>query len=150
MLERALREHRQVAVAYIDLDNFKSINDELGHAAGDELLRVAAARLRSVTRVDDRLGRIGGDEFVVICPRGDGPFEAAALAERLTEAICGDVTFARQRIPLRASVGAAVSLDGELDAEALLSRADAAMYEVKRRSRRQVSGLKGQPVVRIR
>jgi diguanylate cyclase (GGDEF)-like protein len=82
--------------------------------------------------VEDRLGRIGGDEFVVICPQGQGPFEAAALVGRLTDAINGDVMFARQRIRLRASVGVAISLEDELDAEAVLSRADAAMYEAKR------------------
>ncbi|MEY2430658.1 MAG: hypothetical protein QOC92_383 [Acidimicrobiaceae bacterium] len=140
-LERALRGSERVAVAYVDLNHFKSINDQLGHAAGDELLRVAAARLRSVTRGQDRLGRIGGDEFVVICPQGEGPLEAAALVERLTEAINGDVVFARQRIPLRASVGAAISVEGELDAEAVLTRADAAMYEMKRRTRSQESAL---------
>jgi diguanylate cyclase (GGDEF)-like protein len=130
-----------VAVAYVDLDHFKAINDQLGHAAGDEVLRVAAARLRSVTRIEDRLGRIGGDEFVVICPQGHGPFEAAALVGRLTDAINGDVVFARQRISLRASVGVAVSVAGELGAEAVLSRADAAMYEMKRRVRSQESAL---------
>jgi diguanylate cyclase (GGDEF)-like protein len=111
------------------------VNDELGHAAGDELLRVAAARLRSVVRIDDRVGRMGGDEFVVISPQGTGPFEAAALRERLTDAVNGDVAFARQRIPLRASIGVALSEPGELDAEAVLSRADAAMYAAKRRAR---------------
>jgi diguanylate cyclase (GGDEF)-like protein len=136
-LERSLREHQRVAVAYVDLDRFKSINDELGHAAGDELLRVVAARMRSVTRALDRIGRIGGDEFVVICPQGQGDFGVTALVERLSEAINGDVVFAKQRIPLRASVGAATSLPGELDAEALLSRADAAMYAVKRQNRRR-------------
>ena len=134
-LERALRQSSQVAVAYIDLDRFKSVNDELGHAAGDELLRVAAARLRSVVRIDDRVGRMGGDEFVVISPQGTGPFEANALLERLTEAVNGDVAFARRRIPLRASIGVALSEPGELDAAAVLSRADATMYEAKRRAR---------------
>jgi diguanylate cyclase (GGDEF)-like protein len=94
-----------------------------------------------VTRVGDRLGRLGGDEFVAICPRGEGPFEAAALAARLTEAVNGDVVFARQRIPLRASVGVTIAVEGELDAEAVLQRADAAMYAVKRKARAQASGL---------
>lgn len=130
-IERLLRESRQLVVAYVDLDHFKSTNDEFGHAAGDELLRVTAARIRSVTRVQDRIGRMGGDEFVVVSQRGDGPFEASELADRLVGAINGDVTFANQRIPLSASVGASVSLEGETDAEALLARADAAMYEAK-------------------
>ena len=135
-LERALRTSPQVAVAYLDLNGFKAINDELGHAAGDELLRVAAARLRAAIRTDDLVGRIGGDEFVVICPQGHGAFAEADLLRRLARAIDGDVTFARQRIPLSASLGVAVSLPGELDGEAVLSRADAAMYEAKRCHRR--------------
>jgi len=145
-LERALREASQVAVAYIDLDRFKAVNDEMGHAAGDELLRVTAARLRSAIRIDDRLGRIGGDEFVVICPRGDGDFEEEGLAARLTDAINGDVMFARQRIPLRASVGTAISHPDEIDAEAVLHRADMAMYVVKHQSRTDAaSGVAGPP-----
>lgn len=132
-LERALRESRQIIVAYVDLDHFKATNDAYGHAAGDELLRVTAARMRGVTRMQDRIGRMGGDEFVVISHRGAGPFEANELVDRLRTAINGDVTFANQRIPLAASVGAALSLEGETDADALLARADAAMYADKRR-----------------
>jgi diguanylate cyclase (GGDEF)-like protein/PAS domain S-box-containing protein len=141
-LERALREWGQVAVAYLDLDHFKATNDRFGHAAGDELLRVAAARLRGAIRGDDQIGRIGGDEFVVICRQGHGDFDASALVDRLANAINGDVMFAKQRIPLRASVGAAVSEQGEIDAEAVLTRADAAMYEAKRRSRVTTTGLR--------
>jgi diguanylate cyclase (GGDEF)-like protein/PAS domain S-box-containing protein len=135
-LERALQTSPQVAVAYLDLNGFKAINDEFGHAAGDELLRVAAARLRATIRSDDLVGRIGGDEFVVICPQGHGAFVEADLLRRLAQAIDGEVTFAHQRIPLSASLGVAVSLPAELDGEAVLSRADAAMYEAKRCHRR--------------
>ena len=131
-LERSLRDSQSTAVAYIDIDHFKVVNDELGHAAGDEVLRVVASRLRSVMRSGDHLGRIGGDEFVVICPTDREAVDTSALVERLREAVSGDVTIARQRIPLRASVGAAGSLEGERDADAVLSRADAAMYEAKR------------------
>ena len=141
-LERVLREARQVAVAYVDLDHFKAINDDFGHAAGDELLRIAAARLRSATRSVDVVGRLGGDEFVVICPRGEDPFVPDELGGRLAAAINGDVVFARQRIALRASVGVATSRAGELDAEAVLHRADTAMYAAKRTQRR-VTGLLG-------
>ncbi len=131
-LERCLRTSGQVAVAYIDLDHFKGINDELGHAAGDEVLRIAAARLRAAMRSHDVLGRMGGDEFVVVCPQGRSPLDAAAVQARLTEAIEGEVAFAKQRIALRASVGVTLSTPGDLDAEGLLNRADAAMYTVKR------------------
>jgi diguanylate cyclase (GGDEF)-like protein/PAS domain S-box-containing protein len=132
VLEQALRSSEHVTIAYIDLDGFKQVNDELGHAAGDEVLRVVAARLRSVIRAEDRLGRIGGDEFVVICPQDGEPFGADALTDRLAAALRGEVTFAEQRIALQASIGAVVSEDGELDAEILFGRADAAMYDSKR------------------
>jgi diguanylate cyclase (GGDEF)-like protein len=131
-LERALRIHPRVAVVYLDLNGFKAINDELGHAAGDELLRIAAARLRTVIRSQDVVGRIGGDEFVVICPEGPGAFDETELVTRLSEATNADVVFARHRIELRASLGVAFSLPGEVDAEAVLIRADAAMYRAKR------------------
>lgn len=144
-LERALRDSQQVAVAYIDIDHFKGINDDLGHGAGDEVLRVVAARLRSVTRVEDTLGRMGGDEFVVICPSNRGAVDAPALVERLREAVSGEVTIAQRRIPLQASVGAAASVDSDRDADALLSRADAAMYKAKRRAHRDATGLTALP-----
>jgi diguanylate cyclase (GGDEF)-like protein len=132
-LERALRSSPRVAVAYIDLDGFKAVNDELGHAAGDEILRVVAARLRTVIRSDDLIGRIGGDEFVVVCPEGKEPLDEAELVARLGAALNDDVTFARRRITLRASIGVATSRSGEIDAEAVLTRADAAMYRAKGR-----------------
>lgn len=134
-LERVLLDGQQVAVAFVDLDRFKGVNDELGHAAGDELLRVAAQRMRAVTRRGDQIGRMGGDEFVVIAPVSRGQVDAQALAERLTDAIGGEVRFGLQRVRLRASVGVAVSVEGEIDAEGLLTRADAAMYSVKRGAR---------------
>ena len=135
-LDRALHDGTPVTVAYLDLDGFKAVNDDLGHAAGDELLRILAERLRRATRAQDRIGRVGGDEFVVLCPHGPGGPGTAEIAERLTAAVCGDVTFARQRIRLEASVGVVASQPGELDAEALLIRADEAMYEAKRLARR--------------
>jgi diguanylate cyclase (GGDEF)-like protein/PAS domain S-box-containing protein len=133
-IERLLRDGRGFALAFIDLDGFKRINDEFGHAAGDEILRVAAARLRGSIRPEDSLGRIGGDEFVVICV-SDAPFAPESLAVRLRDALAGDVAFARQQIPLHASVGATSSQGAGLDSEALLQRADSAMYAMKRRSR---------------
>jgi diguanylate cyclase (GGDEF)-like protein/PAS domain S-box-containing protein len=141
-LERALAEGGRVAVVFMDLDGFKETNDEFGHAAGDELLRVAAARLRGAVRGGDQVGRIGGDEFVVIARQDLAEVDASSLVDRLSKAVNGDVRFARQRIPLRASVGAAVSRDGETDADVVLTRADAAMYEAKRRARLRRSGLR--------
>jgi diguanylate cyclase (GGDEF)-like protein/PAS domain S-box-containing protein len=131
-LEQALRASAQVAVAFIDLDGLKGTNDDLGHAAGDELLRTVAARLRAVIRGEDRLGRIGGDEFVVVCPAGAGTVDQDELTRRLADAVRGDLVFANRRVGYRASVGVAVSEPGDIDAEALLTRADAAMYRAKR------------------
>jgi diguanylate cyclase (GGDEF)-like protein/PAS domain S-box-containing protein len=136
-VELALCEGREVAVAFIDLNGFKAINDSYGHATGDEVLRVAAARLLGATRPDDVVGRLGGDEFVVLCSI-EAQFDLNAFAERLRNMIDGDVTFAGRRIPLRASVGAAVSIANEVDAEAVLQRADMAMYVAKRTSGRLV------------
>ncbi len=133
-LERALVESAAVAVVYLDLDRFKSVNDQHGHAAGDELLRVAATRLRGAARAEDVVGRMGGDEFVVICRRGAEEFAAAALAHRFREAVNGDVAFGSRQLSLHASVGVATSTPGVYDAEALLSQADSAMYANKRRS----------------
>jgi diguanylate cyclase (GGDEF)-like protein len=133
-VERFLLEPQRVAVAFIDLDDFKAINDEVGHAAGDELLRIATNRMRSVTREGDLLGRLGGDEFIVVCAGEEAP-DPDELAERLTGALNGGVVVNGLRLELRASVGAAISLDGELGGEALLQRADTAMYAAKRKTR---------------
>ena len=131
-LQRMLAFEEQVTVAFVDLDEFKAVNDALGHSAGDEVLRVVASRLRAAIRGGDVLGRLGGDEFTVICATGDW-LDSVALADRLTTAIAGDVSFGDHRICLQASVGASTALAGELDAEGLLHRADAAMYAVKHR-----------------
>ena len=131
-LDEALRSAPQVAVAFIDVDQLKVVNDVLGHAVGDALLHLTATRLRRAIRAQDRLGRIGGDEFAVICPLTHGPVELEALGARLGDAVNGEVWLSDHRVQLAASVGLAVSEPGELDGEAVLGRADAAMYERKR------------------
>lgn len=133
-VEHFLLDSRRVAVAFVDLDDFKAINDEVGHAAGDELLRIATNRMRSVTREGDLLGRLGGDEFIVVCSGEDAP-DPDELAVRLTRALNGAVVVGGVQLTLRASVGAAISVGGELGAEALLQRADTAMYAAKRKAR---------------
>ena len=138
-LEAALLTSPRVTVAYIDLDGFKAVNDELGHAAGDDLLRVVASRLRTVVRSGDLIGRIGGDEFIIICPQTSVAVDEQELVTRLGGALNSDITFAGRWLPLRASVGVVTSEPGESDAEALLTRADAAMYRAKGRADRQYS-----------
>jgi diguanylate cyclase (GGDEF)-like protein len=132
MLARASREGSSVAALFIDLDNFKTINDTLGHVAGDELLKAVAARLHGVVREVDALGRLGGDEFVVLV--GDLPPDTAPtlVAERLLEALkqpfklgaAGDTT-----VTIGASVGIAVG--DSASAGTLLRDADIAMYRAK-------------------
>src|SRR6202044_822961 len=87
MLIRARREQTPVAALFIDLDNFKAINDSLGHACGDELLQAVAARLTAVVRESDAVGRLGGDEFVVVASELSFTSGPELIAERLLEAL---------------------------------------------------------------
>src|SRR5271155_238666 len=87
MLARSVRRQTPVAALFVDLDNFKSVNDTLGHAAGDQLLQAVAARLEGVVRDADALGRLGGDEFVVICEELALDAGPEVIAERLLEAL---------------------------------------------------------------
>ena len=133
-LERALWRARQeagrVAVAYVDLDGFKAVNDEQGHAAGDQLLRLVAAELSGVVRTTDTVARVGGDEFVILCEDAEAAWEAT-----LTERVRAAVEQAARSMPsepdVTASLGWAWS-DGHDTAEALLALADASMYSAKR------------------
>ena len=118
------------AVLFIDLDGFKQVNDEHGHAAGDRLLRRIAERLRSAVREQDLVGRIGGDEFLILCPEIGGHEPAVALAERIAELLRRDVALSAGG--RQASIGVAWSSGESIGAEALIARADRAMYESKR------------------
>ena len=125
---------RPIAAVFIDLDRFKAINDELGHAAGDELLVTAADRLRTVVRANDVVGRIGGDEFLVVCPDVGGPEEALEIAERVAATLRREVVLDVGPVDTRASVGVAWSSAEVTTADELVARADLAMYESKRRA----------------
>jgi diguanylate cyclase (GGDEF)-like protein/PAS domain S-box-containing protein len=120
------------AVMFLDLDRFKQINDRHGHAAGDELLSVVAARLRSVVRAEDMVGRFGGDEFLVLCPDVGGPEQAMKLAERLSETLRRDICLATGNIAHQVSIGVGWSDGDATDADVLVAEADGAMYESKR------------------
>jgi len=120
------------AVIFVDLNRFKTVNDELGHAAGDELLGVVASRLLQAVRADDIVGRIGGDEFLVIRPGVTNASEAMATARRLAETFRHEVRLKSGRLSCRASIGVAWSPARSLDAEGLVAMTDAAMYEAKR------------------
>ena len=119
------------AVVFIDLDDFKPVNDRLGHAAGDELLVVAADRLREVLREGDTVGRIGGDEFLLLCHGAGGEEQVRKLAGRVHQALHQDVDLQAGTVRLAGSIGIAVTAAG-LTADQVVAHADAAMYESKR------------------
>ncbi len=122
-----------VAVIFIDLDDFKGINDRYGHAAGDDVLRVAAARMLSVVPARALVTRLGGDEFVIALSEVDGIDEPIEVARRVTRSLGHPVEIGGSTIEMRASAGVAISGhgSGETGVEALLRMADFAVYSVK-------------------
>jgi diguanylate cyclase (GGDEF)-like protein len=119
------------ALLLLDLDDFKTINDSLGHSSGDEVLRVVAERLRGCLGPGDLAARLGGDEFAVLVPRVADEEEAVALGERLAAILRTPVTVAGREVLARASVGVRLARGGDEDPERLLRDADMAMYAAK-------------------
>lgn len=132
-LARARRSDAAVALLFIDLDDFKTVNDGLGHAAGDQLLTAVASRLRGVLRDTDVLARQGGDEFLVlIADLETAPSSAAeAVGGKLHEALMQPFLVDGAELRIAASIGVSVYPDDAADTEALLRHADAAMYRAK-------------------
>jgi diguanylate cyclase (GGDEF)-like protein len=132
MLARSARNHAQVAALFIDIDNFKTVNDTHGHAAGDQLLQAVAARLDGVVRGSDALGRLGGDEFVVICEELSPEAGPELVAERLLEALKASFKLGvDEESPFTISASIGIALGGRNSAEELLREADIAMYRAK-------------------
>ena len=123
----------QVTVLFVDLDNFKAINDGFGHDAGDRVLVEVARRLGELLRPEDTLARFGGDEFVVLCEEGLGLSEPASVAVRLGDALEQPVVLAHGEALVRASLGIAVTTDPRARPELLMREADLAMYQAKQR-----------------
>lgn len=134
-LEDALRQsgtlRAETAIVFLDLDGFKAVNDEHGHAAGDAVLIEAAERLRAAVRAGDVVARLGGDEFMVVAPGLDGEAGAARVAEKLVEAFREPFDIDGLAVRLSVSVGVALADSGATDGMKLLHAADAAMYEAK-------------------
>ncbi|HET6431327.1 diguanylate cyclase domain-containing protein [Dyella sp.] len=137
-LARARRELERLAVLYLDLDRFKEINDQLGHAAGDLLLREVARRLGGCVRESDTVGRLGGDEFAVLLPRIVKPEDAMAVAEKIRRELHQVFELAGRPAMVSASVGIALYPDHGENEDDLLKLADDAMYATKRRGGNRV------------
>jgi diguanylate cyclase (GGDEF)-like protein/PAS domain S-box-containing protein len=130
-LGRAGTSGASVAVIFFDLDNFKTINDSLGHAAGDHVLRVVADRLRACLRKEDLGARFGGDEFTVLVEHVDGAAAVLPIAERLLASMRKQIVLNGRDLLVGASFGIAIGGSGRDTATDLLRRADVAMYDAK-------------------
>lgn len=126
------RSHRaQFAVAFLDLDRFKHINDSLGHEAGDQLLQEAARRLQACIRKGDSVARLGGDEFVVLLPNVAETTDAAAVAEKILASLAAPFTLIGHEFRVTASIGISIYPKDGLDEDSLTKHADIAMYQAK-------------------
>ena len=129
------RNRRPVSVAYIDLDNFKTLNDSMGHGRGDAVLRQFGGMLAGALRASDIVARLGGDEFVVFLPE-TAREDAMAMLERVRHSL--ETAAAFRDAGITASIGLVVDDSAELDIDGLLQRADAQMYVAKRDSKNRV------------
>lgn len=130
-LALAHRENHQVAVLFMDLDRFKTINDSLGHMTGDALLQNVARRLSETLREGDTVSRLGGDEFVVVLPSLDQPKAAEKVALKLVDALAPPIDLGGQELRVSASIGISLFPEDGCDTETLLRNADSAMYHAK-------------------
>ncbi|MDA8058383.1 MAG: GGDEF domain-containing protein [Actinomycetota bacterium] len=144
-LAAAERARARIALLFVDVDHFKTINDRHGHSAGDAYLQAVAQRLNQAVRPGDTAARLGGDEFVVLCEdlRG-GEAEALAVAQRISQLLAAPVALADRLVEVGASIGVAVAEPGD-EAEVVLSHADEAMYEAKRNGRGRIELFRPRP-----
>ncbi len=144
-LARARRSGASVALLYVDLDDFKAVNDSLGHHAGDELLRRIAVRLRGVVRSTDLLARQGGDEFLILLTDldSDPRLSAEAVAKQVEAALLEPFSIADAEFEIGSSIGISIYPHDANDADTLLRHADAAMYEVKQAGRGGIASYGG-------
>ncbi|WP_293158315.1 CHASE2 domain-containing protein [Microcoleus sp. bin48.metabat.b7b8b9.023] len=136
-LERASSNQELVALLFLDLDGFKSINDTLGHRAGDLLLQAVAGRLKKCLRGSDIISRLGGDEFTVILPGIPGSEEAAKVAQKICDTIMQPFTLEEHTVSVTTSIGISLyPIDGQ-ESDILVNNADAAMYRAKEGGKNQ-------------
>jgi diguanylate cyclase (GGDEF)-like protein/PAS domain S-box-containing protein len=130
-LARSRRKHARIALLYIDIDDFKSVNDTLGHAAGDVLLQAIARRLELCVRNTDTVARLGGDEFVVILEEVRGSEDASAVADKIRSTLAQPVDIDGTTLRMQASIGMALCPEHGSEADQLLRHADSVMYKNK-------------------
>ena len=131
-LDEAADDSTPCAVLFIDIDDFKQVNDRYGHATGDSLLRLVAARLKANLRPEDTEARLGGDEFAVLVEKASEPRQVNAIAERILKALREPGAINGRTLPVRGTIGVAFAEPGVRKCEELLRRADIAMYIAKR------------------
>ena len=152
-LARSSRSAQNVTVMLIDLDGFKDVNDTLGHAAGDELLRTVSRRLTDTLRETDSVARLGGDEFVVVAETATDELNAKMIAGRILESLRAPIDVGGQSVTVTGSLGmvlANASLDHTLDPGTLLRKADIAMYRAKTGGRDRIEIFSEEMEERIR
>jgi diguanylate cyclase (GGDEF)-like protein len=130
-IARSRRDGSLIALLFVDLDGFKTVNDSLGHQVGDQVLKEIAARLSGIVRASETVARIGGDEFVVLVEAVEDRTELALLAQRMETAVSMPILLENEEVQLSASIGIAVFPDDVTDEKQLLTHADAAMYSAK-------------------
>lgn len=130
-LAQALRDNHRVGVMFLDLDRFKSINDSLGHAVGDELLKQVAQRIESAVRAVDTVSRLGGDEFIVILRELSGADDAVRVADKIIQALAQPVHTQGHDLRVTPSIGISLYPDDGFEALQLMKNADTAMYHAK-------------------
>lgn len=145
------RRHRSLAVGFIDVDDFKAVNDTWGHAIGDRLLHVVGARLQAAVRHSDTVGRLGGDEFVVVLTEIAAHEQALAVTATLLRTAAGPYRIDGRDVPASISIGTALHPQDGRDGPALIAHADRAMYLAEaQRTRRAVAVAPGQRQTRRR
>jgi diguanylate cyclase (GGDEF)-like protein len=137
-IARSARAEQILGLLFVDLDDFKGVNDSFGHAAGDRTLQVIAGRMQDCVRAGDTVCRLGGDEFLVVVEDAESELAIVETAHRMVTAICAPLAVGGVEVAVGASIGVAVDVDAHGTAEALLAEADAAVYRAKQSGRCRV------------
>lgn len=133
-LDTAKHDNEKVAVMFIDIDNFKAVNDTFGHDAGDRMICEAASRLKCILRRGDLICRVGGDEFILLLKKVEGQKDAISAAARIGNVFSSPFIIDRWKILIKPSIGISMFPEDGRDPEVLIKKADQAMYEAKKTS----------------